>query len=46
MLAKMKPAVFGARRASVFVWQLDAAEDNPSQFSRQVIRAGGATVRA
>ena len=41
MLDKVKPAAIGARPASVSVnfWQPDGAEDNPSQISRQVIRA-------
>jgi len=41
MLDKVKPAAIGARPASVSVnfWQLDGAEDKPSQFSRQLIRA-------
>jgi hypothetical protein len=40
MLDKVKPAAIGARPAPVFVnWQVGGAEDNPSQFSRQVIRA-------
>jgi hypothetical protein len=40
MLHKMKPAAFGARRASVSVnWQVGSPEDNPSQVSQQAIRA-------
>jgi hypothetical protein len=41
MLDKVKPAAIGARPASVSVdfSELDGAEDNPSQISRQVIRA-------
>jgi hypothetical protein len=41
MLHKVKPAAIGAQRASVFVnWQVGGgAEDNPSQVSRQAIRA-------
>ena len=40
MLHKVKPAAIGARRAPAFVnWQVGGTEDNPSQFSRQVIRA-------
>src|SRR5262249_29896159 len=41
MLDKVKPAAIGARPASVSVnfWQPDGADDNPSQFSRQVTRA-------
>jgi hypothetical protein len=41
MLDKVKPAAIGARRASVSVdfWQVDGADDNPSQFSRKAIRA-------
>jgi hypothetical protein len=40
MLDKVKPAAIGARPASVSVnfWQ---PEDNPSQFSRQVLRGDG-----
>ena len=41
MLDKVKPAAIGTRPASVSVyfWQVDGAEDNPSQFSRKAIRA-------
>jgi hypothetical protein len=35
-----KPAALASRRASVSVdWQVNGAEDNPSQFSRKAIRA-------
>jgi hypothetical protein len=41
MLDKVKPAAIGARPASVSVdiWQVDGAEDSPSQVIRQAIRA-------
>ena len=41
MLCKVKPAAFGARRASGFVdeQQVSGPEDNPSQVLQQAIRA-------
>ena len=41
MLCKVKPAAFGARRASEFVddQQVSGPEDNPSQALQQAIRA-------
>jgi hypothetical protein len=41
MLHIVKPAAIGARPASVSVyfWQVDGAEDSPSQVSGKVIRA-------
>jgi hypothetical protein len=41
MLHIVKPAALGAQRASVSVnfWQVSGTEGNPSQVSRQAIRA-------